>query len=669
MIEQPRSNRSNQPDPSYLCCLSRVEATEAREEYESKSHIHMTNASLRHRGGLAEHLKAAGRSTDDNDLDVDDHHETSSVATVRTTNRSSSKSRRFYFKVIITFVLFEFVLVVAYYGWPRLAGAASKTPSMGTRGRGISTKATSTGRSTGANLTSKIITAGNREVRHGSLQQIIASHKQTNRDRVAVNAVSKRWLENDISGLTALDARRLIVVGAKGAVQGILNETVCAPESAVMSQPNNAKSIGEVIDLLARKDVEGKAKAMALLSQLIYAAIHENQYGPARNEALKHMNENSDAISFSIECPDAKYLIFEGFTAPTGLGSHLRTRMAIPTFLTGLAHGRIVLYTKVGERTPMTIVNCDRGDLQCSFLPMSPCLPSMGDIQSAMVVAKDWDNTLLNHTEQRVIKLSRAVERDFAAALKVGETGKLKIVENFFTPDQRKWRMDNLVTAVARTVANNLYDAPGKADDLAATFQQMMEAEEFQSRVIAAAQLFITRPNRKTRSQIQEAMNSSFPPQYNPKAALGIPLRGSDKCLKEQKCAHFGRLIEQAHNEFPMDDLRHLVVTSEDAKYLDDAVLWKVMNGKKSSGHLELVMNKDDVMQATGQLQYLLDKPIPMEDIMTSTMTAWAFQLRAGLSFLNICSNFHRLFEGSIDFGCAAAKAWKRQDVECNVVV
>ena len=644
-----------------------LELRQLGAEYETKPVNLMTIASLRHRGGLTEHLNAA--STCDNDFDIDDdHHETSSVATVRTTNRSSSKSRRFYCKAIVIFVFFELVLV-AYYSWPRLAGTASKTPFTGIRGRGISTTTTSTGRSTGANLTSKIITASNREVRHGSLQQIIASHKQVHKDTAIVNAVSKRWLENDISGLTASDARRLIVFGAKGAVQSILNETVCAPESAVMLQRNNAKSIDEVIELLARKDEgEGKTKAMTFLSQLIYSAIHESQYGPARNEALKHMNENSDAIPFSIECSDAKYLIFEGFTAPTGLGSHLRTRMAIPTLLTGLAHGRIVLYTKADERSPMTIVNCDRGDLQCSFLPMSPCLPSMEDVQSAMVVAKDWDNVLLNHKEQRVIKLSRVVERDFAAALKVGETGKLKIVENFFTPDQRKWRVDNLVTAVARIVANDLYDAPGKADDLAAAFRQIMEAEQFQSRVIVAAQLFITRPNRKTRSQIQKATSSSFPPDYDPKTALGIPLRGSDKCLKEQKCAHFGRLIEQAHKEFPMDNMRHLIVSSEDSKYLDDAVIWKVMNGKQSGLDLELIMNKDDVMQATGQLQYL-PKSIPMEDIMTSTMTAWAFQLRAGLSFLNICSNFHRLFEGSIEFGCAVATAWKRQEVECNVVV
>jgi len=608
----------------------------------------MTTASLRHRsngGGLAEHLKAVG--SDGAFVGVDDdasHHETSSVATVRTTNRSSSKSKHFYFKAVVLFVGVE-VILLGYYNWPSLGEAASKTSTDEIPVAAVRP---------GANLTGRIITASNRGVRHGTFQQRIASRKRS------IDVAT-----NDVSGLTASDARRLVVDGARGAIQSILNETVCAPESAVLQQSSNVRTIDDVISKLDQR--EDEAEALTLVAQLIYAAIHENQYGPARNEALNQLNDDDTAVPFNLKCQDAKYILFEGFTSPTGLGSHLRSRMVIPTFLTGIAHGRIVLYIKADQKTPMTIVNCDRGDLECSFLPMSPCVLSPEDVASAMVVGKNWDDFLLNNTEEKVVKLSRSLERDFAAALKVGD--KFKVVENFWTPVQRKQRMGLLLKGVSRIVATNLYDVPGRATDLEAAFRRLMKMELFQSRVIAAAQLFITRPNRKTRSQIQDAIERSFPPEYEPTKALGIPLRGSDKCWKEQKCVHFGSVMEQALTVFPMDDLRYLVITSEDAKYLDEAVIWKVMNGKQSS-HLNIIMNKNDVMQATGQLQYLPgNKSMPMADILTSTMTAWAFQLRAGLSFLNICSNFHRLFEASIEFGCSAAVAWKQQNVECNVLV
>jgi len=483
---------------------------------------------------------------------------------------------------------------------------------------------------------------------------------------------------NDGTGLGKADIQNAIVQGARGRFTEIISQTVCAPESEVYTSISS--------DVISSHSIrEGIILDKTTVSQLIYRAIYENQYGPARVEAKIRLRsfdvwqkqaEGSVGI-FDFYCPDAKFLIFEGFTAPTGLGSHLRSRMAMPVLFTGLAHRRVVQYVPAADvdENPMTIVGCDRHDLQCSFQPMSPCILTREEIDNAPIASNDWDDYLRRNPNQRVVKISRAVEKHFAAAVKLSD-GKMKIVENYWNPEQRKQRLDMLVRGMSRTIADIYFaedeDATSnQRDDDRSRFQTALrksfdDDDNLLSKVEAAAQLFITRPNVLTRGEISRAVKQVFSLSYDFRTTIGMPIRGSDKCHREQECVDFNELMKQMYEEFPMNETKHVLVTSEDAKVLDSAVIWKMQN---KDTEFELIMNKDDVGQATGQFIPGANPDINLTEVMTSTMIAWACQLRTGHPFLNICSNFHRLIEASIQFGCSAATMWKRQNVTCNVIV
>ena len=491
---------------------------------------------------------------------------------------------------------------------------------------------------------------------------------------------SQTWIEsertgNDATGLDKSDIQTAIVLGARGLFKEIIGQSVCAPESKVYTSTSS--------DVISSHSVkEGILLDKVLTSQLIYRAIYENQYGPAREEAKTRVNlfdqwqkqareTDSNLGLFDFHCPNAKFIIFEGFTKPTGLGSHLRSRMAMPVLLTGLAHGRIVHYIPTAEN-PITIVGCDRHDLQCSFLPMSPCILTKEEIENAPVASDDWDDYLKNKPNQRVVKISNAVEKHFAPAMRLAD-GKLKIIENFWTEKQRAERLDILIRGISRIISEVYFgedvtqnqeknDRPRFENALRKGFN---DNDNFLATVEAAAQLFITRPNHAMRDEISKAIKQSFPHKYNSSVAVGMPIRGSDKCYTEQECVHFDELMNQMYKEFPMDDVQYIIVTSEDMKVLDSAIIW--MMKKKHAP--ELIINKDDIGQATGQFIPGTNPSMNLTKVMTSTMSAWAYQLRAAYSFLNTCSNFHRLFEASIEFGCSVAKIWKRQNVSCNVIV
>lgn len=49
---------------------------------------------------------------------------------------------------------------------------------------------------------------------------------------------------------------------------------------------------------------------------------------------------------------------------------------------------------------------------------------------------------------------------------------------------------------------------------------------------------FMLRPNAWMREQIEAKLAKSFPPGFDPMRTVGLPIRGSDKCIGHGICPH-----------------------------------------------------------------------------------------------------------------------------------
>mmetsp|Transcript_6580 Transcript_6580/g.18357 ORF Transcript_6580/g.18357 Transcript_6580/m.18357 type:complete len:590 (+) Transcript_6580:187-1956(+) len=486
---------------------------------------------------------------------------------------------------------------------------------------------------------------------------------------------SKEWLEgprkgNVDIGITKQDIHNLIIAGAQShdSFDSIISESVCSKNSPV------AQTIPSFdLDAFATANVN---LTRAEASQLIYRAIHENQYGPARKEAinrLQHWDEwlalasnpqyrqkdSSSSMSadggirmLDFECPSAKFLLFDGFTVPVGLGSNLRRWGNVDVFRTALSHQRVFLYVP-GDR-PNAFASCDRMDLQCSFTPMSPCVITQKDMDSAPVAPQNLDSFLSQNSDERIVRVKQ----------KAGySTSQVQAIRG----------RHGQIYGLARTLEGLRGKVEGSTaefafiDNLVAALSSVGDGMELEDVISAAAQLFITRPNRQMREIINRSLQDSFPKSFDRSKAVGMPIRASDKCKKEIDCIGFGNYMEQLHLEFSMYDMKRVVLTSEDGMIIKASEAYT----EEHDEDFTFTTNKYDVTQGSGAYDDLpqSEKEHSKEDILASTMTSWAFQLKPGHAFLNLCSNFHVLIFDSIRFGCAMSSpaSTKKQNITCNV--
>lgn len=131
-----------------------------------------------------------------------------------------------------------------------------------------------------------------------------------------------------------------------------------------------------------------------LAYRLAFLALHENQYGPARKEARSRIERQHDPVSssvlsennigpFDFECdPHTKYLIADYGARFNGFG--ITTQSFINKFLAAVSSGRVL----IPRRSPRwnKLNSCPRHDLQCTFLPLSPCVLTNKDIDDGVII-------------------------------------------------------------------------------------------------------------------------------------------------------------------------------------------------------------------------------------------------------------------------------------------
>lgn len=463
-------------------------------------------------------------------------------------------------------------------------------------------------------------------------------------------------LGNVDDGISKQDVQNLIAEGAKSHVsfEFIIGESICSKNSPVaQTMPSHADLDAYAPTSTATSNVN---LTCTEVSQLMYRAMHENQYGPARDEAinrLQHWDEWLDLASdgdigmLDFECPLAKFLLYDGFTLPVGLGSNLRRFGNVDVFRTALSHNRVFLYVN-GDR-PNAFASCDRMDLQCSFAPMSPCVITQEEMDSAPVAPHDLDAYLRQNPDERIVRVKQ----------KAGYTTS--------STDDQIHGLARSLEGLQGKVSNSDSVESSFVNSLATTLSSADTETGVGDMIGAAAELFITRPNRRMRGIIEKALRESFPIGFDPNKAVGMPIRASDKCQKEANCITFGDYMAQVHSEFPLYDMKRIVLTTEDETIIKASESY----AEEHDEDFTFTTNAHDVAQGSGAYSDLPQnkRDYSKEDILASTMASWAFQLEPGHSFLNFCSNWHVVMFDSIRFGCGRSNSAsvKKQNITCNV--
>ena len=172
------------------------------------------------------------------------------------------------------------------------------------------------------------------------------------------------------------------------------------------------------------------------------------------------------------------------------------------------------------------------------------------------------------------------------------------------------------------------------------------------------------RPNIPSKRFIEQHIQSILPKSLDPKFSIGMPVRGSDKCKGESDCLQFDEYMELAKeawdemkteyqgmvqpNAPPPPSRASLILTTEDRAVFENAMKYNTTDFP-----LDFVVNKDDIMQSSGNFVAISKTTKEDSDqIMLSSMIAMSMQFHARYVYSNCCSNFHNLIFEFLRLGC-----------------
>lgn len=278
--------------------------------------------------------------------------------------------------------------------------------------------------------------------------------------------------------------------------------------------------------------------------RLLYLAIHRQSHLPAypeykrRQECLRQ-GANSlpvDLKNFDFECPNAKFLVTVLNTM--GMGATFRTG-AMPSLLMAFAAGRVPLFVQSvrGEGLPryltntFTLASCDRHDLQCVFLPTSPCTVTIEDLQNATYFTPDevWKLKKKGELENK--------DHDNARVI-VQETNMVPSSPIHKLHDKFRQKAYEAIWDLLNDWRNNTSKVlPEQWKVLTAaaeTFRQPYSNKDKGPktyRALRATQFYLMRPNMKARQLIKKQVEGTVPEKLDKgnTQLFGLPIRGKSR--------------------------------------------------------------------------------------------------------------------------------------------
>jgi hypothetical protein len=158
---------------------------------------------------------------------------------------------------------------------------------------------------------------------------------------------------------------------------------------------------------------------------------------------------------------------------------------------------------------------------------------------------------------------------------------------------------------------------------------------------------------------LNEIVNESLPNDFDTATSLGIPIRGSDKCLVESECLSFEQYMnvivsvwKKHHSD--SNAVANIILTTEDEHVMREM---KKFDPTSIPFSHRFVTNEKDVLQGTGVANdFEKSGNVTADQVMLSSLTALKLQLSSKYSVGNCCSNFHNLLFDFLRDGCGPAQ-------------
>ena len=430
--------------------------------------------------------------------------------------------------------------------------------------------------------------------------------------------------------------------------------------------------------------------------RLMYLSMYYHQHAPALQEAkwrIKNYDQCRPELQihgigpFDFECQGTKYVSI-GLSG-NGVGSHVNVEF-YNVYQLALALNRTAFITQSGSKgrdRTWQLASCDRKDYQCTFAPPGPCVPTREQFNSRHILDKRSINSILKDDKVPDFSaevMDNAVWRVEAASL-VGRS-------LLRSPDTVLKRH----TFNALTFIKNVPDSDPRLPVLHKAIESIAEVDHIdeslkikhgmvRSKVILTA--YALRPNHHSHKKIQSHLSMIDQWDHLDSAqSLGLPIRASDKCLKESDCPSFLEYLHAAtdlwtkarhprqHNlressdksavtnllskspsssafAIPSSITRNVTIifTTESTDVIEHQKQFS------NSSHLQslfpynfsFVRNDEDVLPGSGFARDWGQKgkrKITADDNMISVFVATKLQLFPKVGMGNCCSNLHVVF-------------------------
>jgi len=428
----------------------------------------------------------------------------------------------------------------------------------------------------------------------------------------------------------------------------------------------------------------------SLVTRLMYLAIHEHQHRPARTEASIRLKSTTNTLSnatdkvgnFDFACdPETKYIVN---SVPQGQGfGYIFRRFGVEPMLLGLLTNRVSLsmHLKEGEPGPKNLKEkfqlseCKRGDMQCLFMPLSPCVLTHEDLENAVVLPKNEHRKLgktgiLNETYAKEKVLVVSSENHWITPKGVPEAFVDKITSLYDVTMRR------LIDGGSSSKPWNLSETSLQK------FKDRILGKENAQLVWSTTLLYALRPNQSLRGKINDVIEKSIPQDFDRNSAIGLPIRAGDKCNKEMKCLEFHQYMQMAH-EMALKRTKHrqnttglpyartltnysnnmynTIVLSSESKSVTNARFNYTQN---STSPYTFIVNDEDIGQGNGRPRQ--HKSLGMSDqVMISTLSAFKMQMMPETLIVNMCSNSHKMMH-MFYFGCGRKEDGYIEDMNNN---
>jgi hypothetical protein len=476
-------------------------------------------------------------------------------------------------------------------------------------------------------------------------------------------------------------------------VQGLLKQTLCHEDSNFLSIDGSME------------DMEGRptnATIHAWSVRLIFLAAHLHQHLPALQEAKARLQRSSSRLvpdecqselaakevgGFDYECPSSKFLVIS--MGRLGLGAVMRLGV-VNALIAGIASNRTVLVVNNSPtgpkflREPWLLASCPRRDMQCFYMPMTPCVLTKDEIANATTLERGQARALFrsgrlpDHLEDERVVLMDIVLRPQRTPYAFRERTVQIIREQIIQPLKQQPDGAHPLVPLLSQAADNILE------------EEQLENGSYyyfghNSKHNHALVFYAMRPNLKYLEKLDTIMHDVIPHDLDPDRTFGVPIRDSDKCEMESECLPFHQymnMTRHTYNKYQAEllqpfpasagfDNHHALPTTASIIVTSEAVqVHNAMAQYQDEGRPQrelpfsarFVSNSFDVRQGTGN-PGRTHVNVSMDDVMLSAVSSLKAQLYARYTLGNCCSNFHLLLFDFLRDGCGAARSG--QVAEC----